>query len=73
MVNENYIDDAVGTCSIMNIADLMLTEINLLQTYFEQYLEVLTILGDANDNTDVLEVPNTEVILREKKKGLLLS
>lgn len=73
VVGENDIDDAVPTYSIMEIEDLMLTEVKLLQTDFEQYLDVLAILSDANDSADVLEVPNTEIILRGKEKGHVFS
>lgn len=52
--------------------DLTPMDINTLQTSWDQHLYFLAIFGEANDNTDVPDVPSSELLLQKVKKDTLL-
>lgn len=66
--HETDIDDDVRTYRIRDNEDVLPTDINVPQTNRDQYLDIVPIRKDANDNYDIINVSNAEVFLRERRK-----
>lgn len=68
-LGETDIVDEVRTYRIWNIEDLIPTGIIIQPTDLDQYWHLSAIVGDANDDSNVLHVPNAKFTSAGVEKG----
>lgn len=72
MVHETDIDDSVPTSCTWDSHVLSSADNNILNTDWDQNLNILAIVGNDTDDRNFFDIPNTDVLLRGQMKDTFL-
>ena len=67
-VDNTEVDDEVPTYCVPDVDDLRGVDVDVLPSDWDQYMDVLTIVGEPDDDESVPDIPDIETFIREQKE-----